>query len=1215
MKIVFFFGSRKQVRAFNTLLQEKGMFDSKSYWVSIDSSWAAEYRQAVIAADIVLFGAEPVSVGPLFMAGLRKTLQESATPFVMLHSGHLGWETEWSSTCETPLKEYYRYGGKVNRENLLAVLETKNHEIIPKAQPVPLIGVYRPGQEPIALSDYCHRELENDKRLRIVYLFHREQWLAGETEVMDALLAETERQGALGIAVFCQFGALPELHYEGVAGLFREIKSESLGIDAVVTLQQQSMTGMAGFSLTSVLDANIPILQAYTLYTTEAEWDSNPDGMGVTELGTQVILPEADGVLHTLPVAALDPTRLEERAYIPVCERIEKTVRKAVKWGRLKHIKNADKKIVIVLHNYPPKNSNIGTAAGLDSPESLYRLLCNLREQGYVVDGLPGSSKALMTMILAAATNDRRYISDHQIETAVGKMKDGEYIRFFRTLPLKTTVRMEEDWGEAPGEVFHYDDFLLIPGIAMGNVFVTVQPPRGFGENMSAIYHSPDLTPPHHYLAFYQWLRDNWKADAVVHLGTHGSMEWLPGKGTGLSESCYPDLSLRELPDVYPYWITIVGEGIQAKRRGSACLIGHLSPPQTQAGLYGQYDTLRRLLDEYNTMKIQGGISEELTGKIRETVAALELLPEEVYQGEVEDWAEQVHERLDDLTYLQIRTGLHILGQVPQRDELNNFLAMLTEVANGDVPSLPETLYGALCKSTEATPEEQRAAKARAYELKSRFIELIALAHYLCPSRETIEQWLLKEDVDTEIAKDLFSIAVYVTDFLVPALAKTDSEITNTLRALQGEYIEPSLGGAPTSGCADILPTGRNFTSADPNSFPTENAYSLGITLAEQALEKFIAEEKIYPESIGIILWATAQMRSYGQCLGEILYFLGLKPIWQAGSGRITDLEVIPVEKLGRPRIDVTARISGLFRDTMPMSASLIEKAVNLVADLPESPEVNYIRKHIQEDVELWVAEGSTKEEAFKEARWRVFGDPPGAYGAGIGKVLEAKNWENDDDLAKVYTAWSGYAFRSEGHAIDGKRAFTRRLSEIRLTIQNADNRESHLLNSDDYNAYHGGMNVTVRALTGKAPMSIMGDTSRRNKATTRTIAEEAERLVRGEALNPKYIEGMKKHGYKGAQDMAGYVSHLYQWDATTSVATDWMYERIAETYALDPAMREWFKDVNPWALERLTEVLLEAIQRGLWQTTDERRQELAEILLETEGDLEEYGDNPSAAR
>ncbi len=1209
MKIVLFLGNRKQADAFNSMFAEMSMEDSTACWVDANTSWTNDYQKHLQKSDYVFLGIEFSAANPSFLMNLEKEVARQKVPFINLQGTRPNWETEVSVKIEELFQRYYRYNGTQNRRNFVTALQCMaTDKASPEPEKIPLTAVYSPSGDLYSLAEYL--QMLPKEKVKILYLFHREQWLNGETKIIDALLAESKRQNVAGIAMFCQFGALPELSYGGVGDIFQEISlQENNSIDVVVTLQQQSMTGMAGFEPQVLCNANIPVLQAYNLYVTEEKWDQNPEGMGITELGTQVILPELDGIVHTLPIAALDPDSAPKRSYIPIFERIEKTVAKARKWGYLRHIEKENKKVVIVLHNYPPKNSNIGTAAGLDTPESLYLLLHAMSKEGYRIGNIPNSSKELMEMILSAATNDRRYITEHQIKTAVGKMEDGQYIRFFTNLPSATKERMENDWGEAPGEVFHYDDFLLIPGIEFGNVFVTVQPPRGFGENPSAIYHSPDLPPPHHYLAYYEWLRSCWHADAVIHLGTHGSLEWLPGKGTGLSATCYPDISLRDLPDIYPYWITIVGEGIQAKRRGSACLIGHMSPPQTQAELYGKYDELRKKIDEYTAMKIHGGISEEMIAKIREIVAELELLPEEKYNEDIDEWLDIVHECLDDLTYLQIRTGLHILGNVPRNEALNNYLAMLTEVANGEVPSLPEILYNDLSFGIKDI-YELRECKARAYFLRNEFIKYLASRHYKLPEIKDIEDWCIANGLTQDCAIKLAGIAEYMVNFLVPVLEKTSTEITNTIRSLDGEYIEPSLGGAPTSGCADILPTGRNFTSADPHGFPTENAYNLGKELAEQALERFIAEEGAYPESIGIILWATSQMRSYGQCLGEILYLLGVKPVWQKGSGRIIDLEVLSPETLARPRIDVTARISGLFRDTMPMSAALIDKAINLVADLDEEPEINYVRKHIEEDIETWTAEGLSKEEAFIEARWRVFGDPPGAYGTGIGKVLECKNWEGDDDLAQVYTTWSGYAFRPEERATDAKRAFTRRMSQIRLTIQNADNRESHLLNSDDYNAYHGGMNVTIRALTGNAPMSIMGDTSRRNRAVTRTIAEETDRLVRGEALNPKYIEGMKKHGYKGAQELANYISHLYQWDATTDVATDWMYERISETYVFDKEMRDWFREENPWAFERMAEVLLEAMHRGLWSLNEEYKEKLSEILLETEGDLEDIADN-----
>lgn len=350
-------------------------------------------------------------------------------------------------------------------------------------------------------------------------------------------------------------------------------------------------------------------------------------------------------------------------------------------------------------------------------------------------------------------------------------------------------------------------------------------------------------------------------------------------------------------------------------------------------------------------------------------------------------------------------------------------------------------------------------------------------------------------------------------------------------------------------------------------------------------------------------------MRSRGQCIAEFLYFLGVRPVWQKGSQRVIALEVIPLAELKRPRLDVTARISGMFRDAMPVVVQWMDEAVAMVAALEEDAEDNYVRKHVQQDAAQLAVNGAAPSDAWRQASFRIFGCPPGAYGAGVGSVIEERNWESVDDLAKTYVRWGAHAYGAKAQGDFVPALFVQRLQTLDVTVKNEDNREVNMFNSDDFNSYHGGMIAAVRSLKGEAPRSYCGDTSDRGQVKVRSLQEEVKRLFRGEMANPKFIEGMKHHGYKGAADLAGLVSRCLGWDATSAVMEDWMYQTLAEKYALDATMQEWMKEVNPWALERITEKLLEASQRQLWQTDEAMLQQLRRLQLDIEGDLEERSD------
>lgn len=731
-----------------------------------------------------------------------------------------------------------------------------------------------------------------------------------------------------------------------------------------------------------------------------------------------------------------------------------------------------------------------------------------------------------------------------------------------------TSIASLSHISKAPGDVFVYDDDVIIPGFSNGNLWITVQPPRGFGENVSAIYHDPCLPPPHQYLAFYHWVRDVFEADAVIHVGTHGSLEWLPGKGAGLSASCYPEIGISSLPNIYPYWTTIIGEGIQAKRRSSACLVGHLSPPMTTAGLYDEFEELEALLDEHSHFEREHPESVSTLGEvIREKAMECHLIDKE--RGStmtVDDIITEVHEKLSDLKHMQMRNGLHILGQGPEGEALEEFITAIVSTPQGEIASGLATIAEELGYDWSYMAEH-------AGEIHSDGIRYSVTIDRIWNELRSFVRHVINIP-DYTVPERLEPLANAIVREYIPKLGDTKNELTSISNALQGRYVEPGPGGAPSSGQVDVLPTGRNFYGLDERALPTKIAYQLGIELADQVIADYILNEQRYPETIGIILWATSNSRSHGQCLGEFLYLLGVRPKWQSG-GRVSGLEVIPLEELQRPRIDVMGRISGLIRDMMPTAIGWLDKAVEMVAELDESLEDNYVKKHIHDDVDWLVEQGEDPLLATKKARLRIFGDPPQAYGTGVGALIEGKNWESLQDIAQVYSQWSSFHLHKD--IPQDMRLFQRRLTTMDVTIKNEDNRETHIMSADDYYSYHGGLIAAVRTAKGSAPRAYVGDSSDRSRVVMRPLGDEIRRVVQGETQNPKFIQAMMKHGYKGASDMSNVVSHTFGWDATSDVVPDWVYEGYANKYALDKTVQDWMRNVNPWALQRITEILLEA--------------------------------------
>ena len=1150
--------------------------------------------------------------------------------FSIIDAGDAVVDYGLSQGSRKQLQQYLSYGGLENFSNLWLwlgdVFGAANCGWQMPAQ-MPWCGIYHPDNRAgcFISGDYLARK-NPEKRPVIAMIFSREDWLWQKFDYPDAIIAAIEAQAAMPFVVFTT--TLPD-EEKNIPSLGENLRQLCYAdgkpvIDVLINNFVFSLTTTGFLALQELQNLGVPVLQAYNLYSSYEAWQKSYVGMTANELSYAIALPEFDGIIHSVPVTTQETSDVGTHYRAVLGERVSRLVTKAAKWAALRRKPNKDKKIAIIFHNYPPTNSNIGSAASLDSIESVRQLLTQLQADGYSIDFLPASSQAFMAELTAHATNDRRFISSQQIQEADGKLTKAQYQHFFDHLEPAVREQMINDWGTPPGNVFVYDGDLLIPGMKNGNIYITVQPPRGFGDDPGKIYHSPDSSPTHHYLAFYHWIEDVWQADAMIHVGTHGNLEWLPGKGVAMSAACYSEIATGTLPNIYPYWITCVGEGIQAKRRSAACLISYLSAPMSISGVYEELAELENLLEEYSHFK-QDENAQSVPSAIEDMIRAKAAecsLAEDVPEGpDFTAYVGQLHVFITDLKNMQIQVGLHILGQPPAGEELIQYLLALTKLENGTVPSLFKVIarmfgydyYELLESSGRLLPDGTKTYGLLVDEVREKCREIIEkMAGNGFSPQKTEAVWELEwtHALTGKLRIECQAVLQYICEKIAPNLLLTTLEDENIRRALQGKYIEPSASGAPTSGGADLLPTGRNFYSVDPKTLPTKAACKIGQVMADEVIERFIAEEGHYPESVGIILWATSNLRNHGQCVAEFFYLMGLRPVWQKGSRRIIDLEVISLDELKRPRIDVTGRISGLFRDSMVAAIGWLNKAVDLAAKLDEPLAMNFVRKHIVEESKSLAEEGVAPKEAWRLASYRIFGDPPGAHGAGVEDVLEAKNWETVDDLREVYVRWGAHAYGADSPGTYLPKIFKRRLGQMEITLQNVDHRESSMLAGDDYNNYRGGLVAAVRSIRHTMPKNYVSDSSDRSKVELRSLSEELKRWFRGEAMNPKYIEGMKKHGYKGAGDLATYVAVSYQWDATSEVMEDWMYEKYAEKYAFDKDMQEWMKEVNPWALHRIAEVLLEAIQRGLWQASAKTKQDLQDLFLSMEGELEELNDH-----
>jgi cobaltochelatase CobN len=1141
-------------------------------------------------------------------------------------------QNDYQTICQ-----YIKYGGVENFENLLLYLANQFANGVFEAntpKPMPIEGIYHPKLGHVqTLAEYMEKAYVPN-RLTVGVLLFNDPLKTGDSGFVNSLVESIELQGANALAVFFSSTDPAAKSLKWIVENYLTKDGRPL-VDVVVSTLAHSLAAFMPDSgpVTDLFkQLGVPVIKAIATYNTFEEWRDSMLGLGFSEVAWNVAMPEFDGLLITVPIAAkwlseTDPlTGAKITSYKPIPERLDKLVRLSLNWAKLKHIPNQEKKVAIILHNYPPQNDTIGHAAGLDTAASVMNLLRDLQKQGYLLDGLPENSKKLMDLIINGLTNDQRWLSaDELAKRAIAKTSKEQYAQWLGELPIDAQEKMLKQWGKPPGKLFSYKGSLLVPGIMNGNVFIGLQPSRGFFEDPASIYHSPDLPIPHNYHAYYRWIRDVFKANVIIHVGKHGNLEWLPGKSVGLSASCFPDIAISDLPNVYPYLIDNPGEGTQAKRRSYACLVDYLIPVMHNAGSYEDLAKICvQLKDYYYAKNSDPGKLKILRKLIWETALQANLnrdlkVTEEAVFADFDSFLEKLHAYLNELSDTQIRDGLHILGEAPTGFPLEEFLVALTRLSNGSVPSLRQSLaelkgydYDALLANRGLLRAEGRTNGDVIDELNNLSLELIKKFHAADFKQDAIDA-LLQEMLGGGNAK-LRQCLGYLSSFLVPALAATADELTNTLSAFSGGYVPAGPSGAPTRGMADILPTGRNFYSVDPRAIPSAAAWKVGVDLGDALLKRYLQEEGKYPETVAMVVWATDCMRTCGDDVAEILYLMGVKPVWEASSGRVVGIEPIPLEALKRPRIDVTIRISGLFRDNFPNIVHLFDEAVNLIATLKELSNDNYIVKHVETEVAESIAQGVDAQKAREEACYRIFGEKPGSYGAGVSDAIDSKNWKDQNDLANVYVAWGGYVYSRKTFGLTAPELFRRRLSKVNLTVKNWDTREYDTLQVDDGYSYHAGMDVAIKTMTGKSPRSYYGDSADPNRVKIRSTDEEIKYCFRARLVNPKWIEGLKRHGYHGAAEFSRQFDYVMGWAATDDVIEDWMYEDLAQKYVLDEQMQQWFKEVNPYALQNMIERLLEAIQRGIWQATDQTKKALQQLYLEIEGLLEAKNDNKNGA-
>ncbi len=1093
------------------------------------------------------------------------------------------------------LWQYLVHGGVGNASDFLRYAATLigGQETWQEPRPLLRAGLYWPATATPDLAQL--RAAWGSERPVVALLFYRALVQAGNLAAIDALITALDRAGLNALPVFVASLKDP-LAAATVATAFAEAPPAIILNTTGFALSVPGEETVAG----PLAGTDCPVLQVIFAGSDAASWRDGTHGLTARDIAMNIALPEVDGRIVSRAVSFKDAATRDPLTFCPVTVyrpepgRIAFVADLAAHWVRLRQTPAAKRRVALVLANYPNRDGRLGNGVGLDTPASVVTILQTLAAAGYRVDDIPADGNALVARLAEGPTNDLK-AQPSRIEREWVSL--AEYAIFFAGLPAAVREPVTRRWGGPEQDPnFRAGELdcgrLLVAAFCCGNVAVALQPARGYHIDPAASYHDPDLPPPHAYLAFYLWVRQTFGAHAIVHVGKHGNLEWLPGKALALSADCFPEAAFGPLPHLYPFIVNDPGEGTQAKRRAQAVIIDHLTPPLTRAESYGPLADLERLVDEYyeaagidpRRLKV---LADEILSLCR--VSGLDVDCGIAGDDGREDALAKLDRYLCELKELQIRDGLHTFGHAPTGVQLRDLLLALVRTPRGSAPgeaSLLRALASDLALDFDPLaadpampwdgPRPDVLSEGPPWRTAGDTIERLEglAAALVAGERPPAPAWTATSAVLRSVAERLHP-AVRVCG---------ERERAALLTGLDGRFVAPGPSGAPTRGRPDVLPTGRNFYSVDTRTLPTPAAWTLGWKSAALLLERYAQDHGDWPQRLAVTAWGTSNMRTGGDDIAQALALIGCRPTWDEASRRVTGFEVLPPGVLGRPRVDVTLRISGFFRDAFPNLIDLFDAAVRAVADLDEPPAENPLATRVRTERQRLTGSGMGAAEAERLAGARVFGSKPGAYGAGLQALIDERGWQTDDDLARAYVAWGGYAY---GGRLAGQAAhatFESRLKDIELVVQNQDNREHDLLDSDDYYQFEGGMTAAVRVLSGTQPVVFHADHARPEQPVIRTLEEEVGRIVRARVVNPKWIAGVMRHGYKGAFEMAATVDYLFAFAATAHCVKDHHFDAVYRAYIDDDAVRDFLAANNPAALKEMSERLLEAQDRGLWR-------------------------------
>jgi cobaltochelatase CobN len=1086
------------------------------------------------------------------------------------------------------LRDYLRQGGVANAAAFLHhAARLIGRDIGPPDDPVPVAdaGLYLPGFDRPAIADL--RARWQDGRPVALVCFYRALMIAGTLDAVDATIAALEAQGLNVVAVHVR--ALREpFAIDWLRGVIAETAP-----DVILNATSFAASSPGEQRGASVLEqADCPILQTVFAGVEESAWRDSPRGLGPRDLAMNVALPEVDGRLFSRAVAFKAAERFDAHTECGIVvprvapDRVAFVAELAANWARLRRTAPADRRIALVLANYPNRDGRIGNGVGLDTPASAAAILSALADAGYATGDAPQNGAALMATMLAGVTN----ASGSAERAGEVALSLSDYHVAFAAMPATIRAAVADRWGAAESDPFVRDHAFRLPVHRFGNLAVAVQPARGYNIDPKATYHDPALPPPHGYLAFHIWLNRHFAAQAVIHVGKHGNLEWLPGKALALSDTCFPEVCAGPMPQLYPFIVNDPGEGTQAKRRIAAAIVDHLTPPLTRAESYGPLKALEALVDEYY---LAAGMDprriDHLKKEILDLARAQGLDTDAGAVGDGDDALAALDNYLCELKEMQIRDGLHVFTRSPEGRLRTDLLIALSRSPRGhDAPGQASLLRAMAddlglgfdpldCRMGDEWEGPRPAALAglspdpwRTHGDTVERLELLAV--------ELVDGGPAPGPASADVIEAVRGDLAQRVD------ACGAAEKAALLAGLDGRFILPGPSGAPTRGRPDVLPTGRNFYSVDTRSVPTAAAWELGRRSAQLMVEDYLQREGEYPRAMALSAWGTANMRTGGDDIAQALALMGVRPRWDWTSGRVIGFEVMKVPELRRPRVDVTFRVSGFFRDAFPEQIDLLDSAARAVMALDEPAEDNPAAARHREETARLVEQGGDANAASLRAGYRVFGSKPGAYGAGLQAMIDEKLWHDRADLANVYLDWGSYAYGSgvEGDAERG--LFAARLTQADAVVQNQDNREHDLLDSDDYYQFEGGIASAVEHLSGKRPRAYHNDHSRPERPVVRTLEDEIGRVVRARVTNPKWIAGVMRHGYKGAFEIAASVDYLFAFAATTHAVRDHHFDAVHAAFIEDEAVRAFMAQANPAALRETAARLAEALERGMWR-------------------------------